>query len=220
MNGISLTHESIGQRRPTTKWSHPRLETTIELYHVYAEKPAAICRTLKDAVVLKCDAFNEVICDIQPHRAGVKPIVPTLVNCREIYCVEVDPKRVELAQKKFPEAEFICGDLREVEFDSGKFDAVFDLSTIDHMTFEEAAKVVGKYHSWLKPGGTLLIVAWLTFGASTTRENDMTYESQYYFNAEDFTKLLWSMFDVTERDALFGSRSGPLLVSYTCRKVK
>jgi hypothetical protein len=85
------------------------------------------------------------------------------------------------------------------------------------MPFTDAAKVIGKYDGWLNPGGTLLVIAWLTFGASTVMEQ-YNPEQQYYFNAQDFAGELWKRFDIVERESLFGSKSGPVLVSFTCRK--
>lgn len=213
---VTLTLDSISGVRPVMKFAPPKLENTVELYHYYADRPAKLLAEAKDAKILKTDCFNEVIQDIQSHRAGVKPILGSLPNVKEAWCVEILEDRVKRAKVKFPGVNFIAGDIRTVDLPGG-FDYIFDLSTIDHMPAPDAFKVIERYDGWLKPGGTLLIIAWLTFGASTVLEQDNP-EMQYYFNASDFAGALWKRFDVVDRESLFGSRSGPLLVSFTCRK--
>jgi SAM-dependent methyltransferase len=52
---------------------------------------------------------------------------------------------------------FVCGDLRNLMFDAGSFDAVLLFEVVGLMDVEEDEKLIASVHHWLRPGGALLV---------------------------------------------------------------
>lgn len=121
----------------------------MRVYQYYATRAAQVAR----GVVLKTDAFNE--CGL---RWWAVPIIDKL-TAERIVVVEKDGARAAICRERFPGVEVVTQDLTKQEFPPKLFDTILDLSTIDHV--EDWEKVIDNYGSWLKPGGKLLLFAWV-----------------------------------------------------------
>jgi ubiquinone/menaquinone biosynthesis C-methylase UbiE len=75
--------------------------------------------------------------------------------------IDNSERLVDIAKKKFPEANFNIGDVLELPFASGEFDLVVSMAVLHHIPskayrkkfFREAARV-------LKPNGILIVSVW------------------------------------------------------------
>jgi cyclopropane fatty-acyl-phospholipid synthase-like methyltransferase len=65
-------------------------------------------------------------------------------------------RMVELARQAVPEADFLHGDMRTAEV-AGPFDAVVAWDSVFHLPRSEHAAMFGRFGSWLRPGGRLLV---------------------------------------------------------------
>ena len=63
---------------------------------------------------------------------------------------------LELARRAVPEAVFLLGDMRTVEM-GGPFDAIVAWDSVFHIPRSDHAAVFGRFRSWLRPGGRLLM---------------------------------------------------------------
>jgi len=105
--------------------------------------------------VLKTDLWNECVAgdrDIANHLAES-------VGCR-LFAVELSLALCVRGRDRAPGAAVVRADIRALPFRTGSFDAVLDLSTLDHLSEEGAARAVGEYERVLRPAGALLLVYW------------------------------------------------------------
>lgn len=65
-------------------------------------------------------------------------------------------KMIELARNAVPMAEFIQGDIRE-SAPEGRFDAIVAWDVVFHIPRGEHHDIFARFHSWLRPGGRLLV---------------------------------------------------------------
>jgi len=73
--------------------------------------------------------------------------------------VDISPIQIQRAKMLVPKADFILGDMCEVEFKPAEFDAVVCLYAIIHVPLAEQRQLLSNLSSWLKPGGFLLLSA-------------------------------------------------------------
>jgi ubiquinone/menaquinone biosynthesis C-methylase UbiE len=69
---------------------------------------------------------------------------------------DVAPKMVEIARKQVPAARFELGDMRELSFGDGSWDAVTAFFSMLQLPRAEQETMIGRLAAWLKPGGLLL----------------------------------------------------------------
>ncbi len=87
---------------------------------------------------------------------GTGRIVPELLKtANEVVGLDTSKKMLEVAKKKFPNVEFVCGEAKALPFEDESFDAVVATFLIVHIPnpeicFEEVYRV-------LKPGGVFLV---------------------------------------------------------------
>jgi SAM-dependent methyltransferase len=70
--------------------------------------------------------------------------------------VDISPRQVERAHAAIPDAEFLCADFTELELPPGSFDAVASFYVFNHVPRDLLARLLGRIHGWLLPGGWLL----------------------------------------------------------------
>jgi SAM-dependent methyltransferase len=122
-----------------------RSAVEMALAHVASGRPA----------VLKTDLWNEVLGgprDIAGHfqvRQGCRFFGVDLV--RRV-CVQ--------AHSRLPTVQVVQADIRSLPFRAGSFDAVLDLSTLDHLPDAEFGRTIDEYRRVLRNGGVLLVVFW------------------------------------------------------------
>ncbi len=117
---------------------------------------AAMRRVGRDAArVLKTDLWNECM-------AGERDIVNHLLKaarCRPV-AIDVAFSLCVRGRSMIPGAHVVQADVRALPFRAGVFDAVLDLSTLDHLSEAGAAAAVGEYGRVLRRDGVLLLVFW------------------------------------------------------------
>ncbi|MFJ2562639.1 class I SAM-dependent methyltransferase [Streptomyces sp. NPDC087568] len=71
--------------------------------------------------------------------------------------VDVSPVMVELAARQVPEAEFRCGDIRELPIEADAFDGVCVFFSLLQMTRAEQSALTLRLAQALRPGGHLVL---------------------------------------------------------------
>ncbi|WP_433395361.1 class I SAM-dependent methyltransferase [Streptomyces sp. CA-146814] len=71
--------------------------------------------------------------------------------------VDVSPVMTALAARQVPEAEFRCGDVRELPWADGEFDAVCVYFSLLQMSRGEQTELLGRLARAVKPGGRLAV---------------------------------------------------------------
>jgi len=114
--------------------------------------------------------------------AGI-PVAKFLSKFFRVTGVDFSEAQVRLAQKLVPEARFICGNIRELGFSDGCFDAVVSYYAIIHIPRQAHRGVFQDFHRILRPAG----LAFLCLGADDLVEDV----------AEDYlgTRMYWSHYD-------------------------
>ncbi|MEU5264583.1 methyltransferase domain-containing protein [Amycolatopsis sp. NPDC021455] len=69
---------------------------------------------------------------------------------------DVAPRMVEIARDRVPAARFVLGDMRELSFEDGSWDAVTTFFSMLQLPRAEQETMIGRLAAWLKPGGLLL----------------------------------------------------------------
>ena len=121
---------------------------------------SAVGRTLAAAGggpprVLKTDLWDETL-------GGARDILGDLAARRASWCTGID---LELsvclgARARVAGLRAVQADIRALPFRSGSFDAVLDLSTLDHVPEADSASATAEYGRVLRDGGVLLLVFW------------------------------------------------------------
>lgn len=77
-------------------------------------------------------------------------------NVNSVTAIDISPKMVEIAQKKFSQENIriICADVETMDF-SNKFDCIVVYNALPH--FEEPQRLIEKLSGLLREGGTLTI---------------------------------------------------------------
>ncbi|GED90511.1 bifunctional 2-polyprenyl-6-hydroxyphenol methylase/3-demethylubiquinol 3-O-methyltransferase UbiG [Streptomyces sp. 6-11-2] len=71
--------------------------------------------------------------------------------------VDVSPVMVELAARQVPEAEFRCGDIRDLPIEADSFDGVCVFFSLLQMTRAEQSALIRRLALALRPGGHLVL---------------------------------------------------------------
>ncbi|MDQ7803703.1 class I SAM-dependent methyltransferase [Amycolatopsis sp. A133] len=69
---------------------------------------------------------------------------------------DVAPKMVEIARSQVPAARFELGDMRELSFADGTWDAITAFFSMLQLPRPEQETMIGRLAAWLKPGGLLV----------------------------------------------------------------
>lgn len=72
--------------------------------------------------------------------------------------VDLSYEQLRRARERVPDAEFVQADLTTVEFEPGSLDAVCAFYVFNHVPRELLPGLLARIHSWLRPGGILLVV--------------------------------------------------------------
>lgn len=105
--------------------------------------------------------------------------------------IDVDEKTVGHARMRYPAAEFIRGDVRELPFENGAFDLVVSFETIEHLRDPEA--VLDELCRVVADEGWLLI--------STPNKSRYLVDNEFHereFSHQEFVELLSSRFSSVE----------------------
>ena len=70
---------------------------------------------------------------------------------------DISETQIALARERLPESvTLIQGDMMELSFENGSFDAVLAMYSIFHLPRDEQVTMLTRIYGWLKPGGWLL----------------------------------------------------------------
>jgi len=105
--------------------------------------------------VLKTDLWNECL-------GGDRDILGHLRVGRECRRVAVDRSLAACTggRARLAGALVVGADIAALPFRTGSFDAVLDLSTLDHVAEDDMPRALGEYRRVLRGGGVLLVVFW------------------------------------------------------------
>lgn len=108
-----------------------------------------------DISVLKVDLWNE---GVDPSRGDVRDFFTSTRNVR-LYGIDLSSAICRLANERTRETvEIVCSDLRSQPFRGALFDAIFDVSTLDHLPPASLTLLVSEYSRVLKSGGALIMI--------------------------------------------------------------
>lgn len=112
------------------------------------------------------------------------PVCRELAKHGSLTGVDISSAMISLAKRNVPTAEFRCGDIMDLSFNPNSFDAITSFYAIFHIPREEHEELFRRIHTWLKPGGFLLITVGL--------DDDPSYTEDDFFDVTMF----WSNFDL------------------------
>ncbi|KAF4548961.1 Methyltransferase domain-containing protein 1 [Elsinoe fawcettii] len=118
------------------------------------------------------------------------PATQTLSSHLNVIGVDISPVQIELAKQHAPKATYMVGDMMELQFEDGRFDAVCAFYSVFHLPREEHGEMLRRVYRWLKPGGKLLVNLTNKADVGTVEEwlGSRMYQSGY--GAEENEKLV------------------------------
>jgi SAM-dependent methyltransferase len=122
---------------------------------------------------------------------GANPATMRLVERYDYLGVDISPAQLERARRAFPGAQFVLGDVAEIELEPASFDGIASLFMLGHVPRAEQAPVLGKIASWLRHRGWLL-AAMGTAAADDEVEDDWLGAPMFFasFDEETNSRLL------------------------------
>jgi len=138
--------------------------------------------------VLKTDLWNE---GVEPERDVLSHFdMPNLVgmDISKLVCLK--------AHKRLQELRVTQGDFRQLPFKGQSIQAIIDLSTIDHVSESDAARVIQDYTRILSQDGVLFLAYAQNTPFACMYWGNM--EGVYVFNASTIGKELRKHFDIIE----------------------
>ncbi len=117
--------------------------------------------------------------------AGI-PVTQALAKKYNVMGVDLSEKMIAHARTNVPEAQFILGDIMDIAFQAGEFDAVVSFYAIFHLPREEHAELFQRIYRWLKPEGYFL--------ATLAIDNEKGYTEEDFFDVT----MYWSNFGLSE----------------------
>jgi SAM-dependent methyltransferase len=86
---------------------------------------------------------------------GVEP-TPTLARRGRLTGVDISAEQIRLASARVPDARFVHGDLTQIDFKDGSFDAVVALYVLTHVPVRYLEPLFQRIGRWLRPSGHFL----------------------------------------------------------------
>lgn len=127
--------------------------------------------------------------------AGIPCTQLLAAQCAHVVANDISNAQIELARTNVPssKAEFLPGDMAELEFDVSTFDAVTGFYSIIHLPREQHHEMLLRIWKWLKPGGYFLC----NLGASDRPGSTNAWlGSQMYWSSFDADKNLLMVKDI------------------------
>ena len=79
-----------------------------------------------------------------------------LVKSFDVVGIDFSERQISEAKKNVPEAEFICADVRDQDFESDSLDGIVSFYCFNHIPRSAYGKLLRKFHRWLKTDGLLI----------------------------------------------------------------
>jgi len=100
--------------------------------------------------LLKTDLFDEAV------TIGLFPYLEDLAD--EVYGIDISPRCVESAGRRYPGFHVSQADVRNLPFDDGRFDCIVSNSTLDHFDHRgDIVAALSELFRVLRPGGELVV---------------------------------------------------------------
>jgi len=79
--------------------------------------------------------------------------------------LDLSEELIKITKEKYPEAEFLVGDMKKLPFGADNFDIIFCIAAFHHLkTAEERLQSLREMKRVLKPGGKIILVNWNLLG--------------------------------------------------------
>ena len=191
-------------------------EESMEIHQEYLKTSKAIVEKYPNAWVFKCDANNEAF--DYPCKNGLVDGLKGLYS--QLFLLECNEGIQKFAQQKFFERSNVhvdMGDIRSVPYAPEMFDVVLDLSTLDHIPFQDVDRALYQYQQILKPGGTVLIICWVSENEAICKDSETKNQvwadnNQYFFVPERIQELFAKRFKVLRTENFTNTHSEYLLL--------
>jgi len=84
--------------------------------------------------------------------------VPDVKRLRvfDVIGIDISERQITEAKKNLPDVEFICADIRDLEFEPSFFDGIVSFYCFNHIPRDSYGELLAKFHKWLKTGGLLI----------------------------------------------------------------
>src|SRR5690606_18412363 len=155
--------------------------------------------------VLKTDCYNE----------GFRRPIITPEYQDKTTLLEYSQEHIDKALEANPSLHIIKGDIRHTRPGS-HFDLILDFSTIDHVPQGDTYTVFENYHSMLKHGGKLILIAWFNatnphISNGTAQPTKAVWNStdQYFFDYGDFVADLRHFFTILSEQTIADQKTVP-----------
>jgi SAM-dependent methyltransferase len=128
--------------------------------------------------------------------------------------VDISATQIRLARHRAPAGAFVLADLAELQFRPATFDAIAAFWSLIHVRRELHQVILGRMHTWLRPGGALFG----TFGSDDNpdeRDEDFFGAPMYWshFDAETTRQFLSDAgFSIVQADVVEDQGEQPLWV--------
>ncbi len=151
--------------------------------------------------LLKTDLWNEGI-------RTEREVLNSYQNNKRfnLYGMDVSRLTCNLAHGKNKKINIIQGSIRNLPFRAGFFDAVLDLSTLDHVPENEVSGIIQEYKQVLKKDGILVLIFWyssrlqrlVSKSGKTIHRSQPIGMTQYYFPVSSVKNEVKRDFDILE----------------------
>lgn len=119
------------------------------------------------------------------------PITKLLAKDHDLTGVDISPRQVERARALVPEATFLEGDITQLSFPDGTFDAIVSFYAIIHIPREEHRELFRRVHRMLKRGGFLLATLGSDAWESTQEYEPFGVKMHWsHYGAEEYDRML------------------------------
>ncbi len=182
------------------------------IYKRYLKEALGLDR--KNNKILKADCSNE----FHGHPksgcfcltiGGIAPLMEA-----EVICLEIDKELVKKTQVLYPDMNIVMGDIRDIPFGDKVFDSVMDLSTLDHVPFEDAKTALKEYHRVLKDSGNMVLIVWCLNGNKNEQDGDV-----YYFARDPLKKMIEKYFTISHEEDIHEEPGPHYLVLWRLNKI-
>jgi cyclopropane fatty-acyl-phospholipid synthase-like methyltransferase len=94
-------------------------------------------------------------------------------------------RMLDFARRAVPAGSFVLGDMRSAE-PGGPFDALVAWDSVFHVPRSDHAAVFGRFRSWLRPGGRLLV----SLGGSADEFTSQMHGETFFYSGHDPAEAL------------------------------
>ncbi|HEY92583.1 MAG TPA: class I SAM-dependent methyltransferase [Dehalococcoidia bacterium] len=108
-------------------------------------------------LLLKSDLWNEAL---DSKGGNIYDFLGAAIELVDVIGIDISPQICRRAKRNncSQELDVACGDIRSLPFEQMTYDAILDLSTLDHIPASQTSLVIQEYYRVLKTRGILCLV--------------------------------------------------------------